>query len=229
MTAPRIAARTHVGLVRRRNEDTHYVGTHLVAVADGMGGHVSGDVASSTVIDTIRGWDRDVPVDLVGDTLGRAFGAANSAMRRRIASAPELAGMGTTLVALMWSGSTGALANLGDSRAYRLRAEVLERLTDDHVYGRLLANAGSVATLPERLSRYLDGRVEGRSADLIPLSLQPGDRILLCSDGLSSYVAKDQIRNALTGADLDEAADQLVALALEHGAPDNVTVIVIAV
>jgi serine/threonine protein phosphatase PrpC len=222
-----VAGRTHIGLVRKRNEDSMYLGTNLLAVADGMGGHVSGDVASTTVIEAIRPFDQVADPDRLGVSLSRAVGAANDAMRRRIVADPILAGMGTTLVAVMWSGSSFVIANVGDSRAYLLRAGKLIQLTDDHVYGRLLANAGNVPHLPERLSRFLDGRSDGRSPDLAPLNLRDGDRVLLCSDGLSSFVPRAQIHDALASTPgPDEASDQLVALALERGGPDNVTVIV---
>lgn len=230
MSTVQVSGRTHIGLVRKRNEDSMYLGANLIAVADGMGGHVSGDVASTVVIDAIRPFDRAVDPDGLGTSLSRAVGAANEAMRRRIIADPDLAGMGTTLVALMWSGSNFVIANVGDSRAYLLRAGTLVQLTDDHVYGRLLANAGNVPHLPERLSRFLDGRTDGRSPDLAPLNLREGDRVLLCSDGLSSFVAHDAIEDALIGFPLvDEAADQLIQLALSADGPDNITVIVVDV
>lgn len=222
------AARSHVGLVRKRNEDRFFVGEHLMAVADGLGGHVSGDVASQTVIDAIQPFDLDATPDAAGEVLGRAIDAASTAMRRRILEDPKLAGMGTTLVAVLRSGNDIAIGNVGDSRAYLLRASRLTQLTDDHVYGRLLANAGNVPHLPEKLSRFLDGRADGRSPDLAPLKLEHGDRLLLCSDGLSSFVPESAVASILeTAAHPDEAADRLVAAALEQGGLDNVTVVVI--
>jgi protein phosphatase len=224
------SGRTHTGLVRRRNEDGLYVGRHLVAVADGLGGHVAGDVASSTVIDTVQAFDRPTaPGDLIG-ALGRAVGNANAALRRRIAAEPEVAGMGTTLVALTWSGTTAALAHVGDSRAYRLRDGRTVRLTEDHIYEHLVADAELMATLPARLSRYLDGRTDGRSADVTSHDLRAGDRYLLCSDGLSSFVSHDLIHSTLASyGSADEIADRLVGMALDAGGHDNVTVAVIQV
>lgn len=225
----RVAGRTHVGLVRKRNEDTMYLGEALFAVADGLGGHVAGDVASGTAIEAVRRFDAPAAVADVAETLGRAVDAANSSLRRTISANPALAGMGTTLVAAMFSGTTAVLANVGDSRAYLLRGEALIRVTDDHVMSRLLANASTVPDLPERLARFLDGRTDGRSPDLTPINLQAGDRLLLCSDGLSSYVPERLIHDALLCAEPESTADRLIALALAQGGPDNITVIVIDV
>lgn len=222
------AGRTHVGLVRQRNEDRLYLGDRLFAVADGLGGHVAGDVASDTVISTLPSYDRSVaPADLPV-TLGRAVHAANSALRNRITADPTLQGMGTTLVALLCSGTAAILANLGDSRAYLRRDTTTIQITEDHTFEHLVADAGSLPDLSQRLVRFLDGRPDGRSPDLTPRDLRPGDRVLLCSDGLSSYVQRDLIHEALTAIDEPgAAADRLVELAIEQGGPDNITVIVI--
>lgn len=224
-----VAAGTHVGLRKKRNEDSHFVGSHLIAIADGMGGYVSGDVASQTVIKALAPFDREVSPEQLCSTLGQAVEAASLAMRQRIAADPAVAGMGTTLVAVMWSGGRFALANIGDSRAYLLRDGRLAQLTDDHVYGRLVSTAGRVPTLPERLSRFLDGRIDGRSPDLSPIDITPGDRLLLCSDGLSSYVPDERIRGELSGVEAPAAIERLIGLTLEAGAPDNVTVLVVDV
>jgi serine/threonine protein phosphatase PrpC len=223
----RAAVRSHVGLVRKRNEDAWLLGEHLVAVADGLGGHVAGDVASATVIDALRPYDRAVGSGQLAENLGRAVNAANEALRQQTRANPELAGMGSTLVGMVWTGDSAALANVGDSRIYLLRGGELQQLTDDHIYERLVAEASDVPNLPERLARFLDGRADGRSPDLTPLDLHAGDRILLCSDGLSSYVTHDFIQEALDRSrGPDEATDRLIELAIEQGAPDNVTVIV---
>src|SRR5215213_2325102 len=114
----RVAGRTEVGLVRRRNEDALYVGEQLFAVADGLGGHVAGDVASTTAIEALAAYDRPVQPEDLAAALGRAVAAADLAIRRRVTDEPSLAGMGTTLVALLRSGPAAMLANVGDSRAY---------------------------------------------------------------------------------------------------------------
>jgi serine/threonine protein phosphatase PrpC len=142
---------------------------------------------------------------------------------------PELAGMGTTLVAMLVSDRQASLVNIGDSRAYRMRKSsgTFSRLTEDHIYGNLIANADAVPNLPERISRFLDGRADGRSPDIFSIDLVPGDRFLLCSDGLSSYVPEELIRASLTAVDKPaEIADRLVSAALDRGGSDNVTVIV---
>lgn len=232
------AARTHIGLVRRRNEDAVYSGRSLFAVADGLGGHTAGDIASTTVVETLQVHDRQVdPADLP-TALGGAVYAANQALHRRIETEPELAGMGTTLVAMLWSGTTAVLANVGDSRAYLLRdadlnvsaASGIVQITEDHTYGNLVADANSVPNLSGRISRFLDGRSDGRSPDLTIWELRSGDRFLLCSDGLSSAVPDKLIRDALrSSSNPEEVADRLIALANDHGGPDNITVIVIDV
>jgi len=132
--------------------------------------------------------------------------------------------MGTTLTAMLWSGNRLGLAHIGDSRAFRLRDGELEQITEDHVMGKLVSNAGSLAPV---ISRYLDGRPD-RSPDLSVREARPGDRYLLCSDGLSPVVSTEQIRDVLAStADLGDVVGELVALADEAGGPDNISVIVI--
>ncbi|NJC63428.1 serine/threonine-protein phosphatase [Planosporangium flavigriseum] len=219
-----------MGLVRRRNEDAMYVGRSLFAVADGLGGHPAGNIASAAAIEALPHYDRPVdPADLPA-TLGRAVRAANEALRHKIEAEPQLAGMGTTLVALLWSGTAAILANVGDSRVYLLRDGGTVQITEDHTYGHLVADAANVPNLPERLSRWLDGRADGRSPDLSTWDMRPGDRFLLCSDGLSSYVPFDLINATLRSpSDPNEVADRLITLAIDHGGSDNVTVVVIDV
>jgi protein phosphatase len=232
------AVRTHVGLVRRRNEDSAYAGQWLFAVADGMGGHVSGDVASAAVIKAMRPYDRRFEPAGLPTALGRAVNVANDALRREIEAASSLAGMGTTLVALLWSETTAVVANVGDSRVYlrrngSLQGESFSRLTqitEDHTYGNLVADAASVPNLPERISRFLDGRTDGRSPDLTIRDLRAGDRFLLCSDGLSSVVPHELIRSAMASPGAAErTADRLIGLAIDRGGPDNITVIIMDV
>jgi serine/threonine protein phosphatase PrpC len=229
----RVAGRTNVGLVRRRNEDAMYAGEQLFAVADGLGGHVGGDVASTTAIEALTAYDRPVKPEELDATLGQAVAAADLAIRRRVIEEPQLAGMGTTLVALLRCGSAAVLANVGDSRAYLLRGGLAGRgrtvqITEDHTYRHLVSAASRVPNLPDKLARFLDGRPDGRSPDLTRLTLYPGDRLLLCTDGLSSYVGDDLIHRALVEHETaDEVAGRLVQLALNNGAPDNVTVLVL--
>jgi PPM family protein phosphatase len=229
------ASRTHVGLVRRRNEDALYQGQWLYVVADGMGGHVAGDVASATAIEALEPYDQSVEPVALSAALGKAINAAGDALRRRIRSEPELAGMGTTVVAMLRSGAAAALANVGDSRGYLLRDlgsdnSKTVQVSEDHTYQHLVADAATVPSLPEKLARFVDGRADGRSPDITALELRPGDRLLLCSDGLSSFVPHDLIHAALSAlSSPGEVAERLVGLALDQGGHDNVTVIVIDV
>jgi PPM family protein phosphatase len=222
--APVAAAASETGLVRRNNEDAAYSGRWLFAVADGMGGHAAGEVASAAVIETLRAHDAEVPPDTMLEVIGAAVSEANGEVARRAAEDPTRRGMGTTLTAMLWSGNRFALAHIGDSRAFRLRNGELDQITEDHLMGKLVSNAGSLAPV---LSRYLDGRPD-RSPDLSVREACPGDRYLLCSDGLSPVVGAEAIRDVLvSAADPGEAVRQLVALAYEAGGPDNISAIVI--
>ncbi|GAB2963942.1 hypothetical protein GCM10027280_61110 [Micromonospora polyrhachis] len=224
------AGLTHIGQVRRRNEDAFYVGNHLAMVADGLGGHVAGDVASSIVIEAVRSYDQPTPAGQLVDTAVEAIDVANRALQAQIAANQDLAGMGTTLVALLWSGSKVAVANIGDSRIYCYRDHQTTLITDDHVYGHLVSGTTQVPALAGRLTRFLNGRPEGVSADVVLRDLQPGDRYLLCSDGLSSYVPESDIDAAMGSVeDPDMLVERLVGLALDQGGHDNVTVVVVDV
>ncbi len=202
------------------------MGRCLFAVADGLGNHGAGDVASATVIEAVRRYDREVEPGALPVVLGEAVQAANRAVRHRVAAEPGLAGMGTTLVALLSAGSAAALANIGDSRAYLLPATGPQRgrtiqITEDHLYRHLVAGAGEVPNLSDKLTRFLDGHPDGRSPDIIVLPLTCGDRILLCSDGLSSFVSPEHLHATLaTAATAQQAVDRLVASALTEGGQD---------
>lgn len=228
MTPSRVAVASESGLVRARNEDSAYVGHWLCAVADGMGGHAAGDVASATVIDAIRRFDAVTDVDRLTTVLGSAVRAANSQLTAKVEGLRSLAGMGSTLTAMLWSGSHVAVAHIGDSRAYLLRDQVMRQITEDHVLSNLVA-----APMPARISgylvRYLDAR-PGWSPDLSLRAVQPGDRYLICSDGLNGFADPDAIRAVLAdGGDADQAVESLISLAYTAGAPDNVTAIVVDV
>jgi PPM family protein phosphatase len=220
------AATSETGLVRQNNEDAAYSGHWLFAVADGMGGHAAGEVASAAVIESLRAHDTDVGAGSLLEVLGQAVTEANAEVARRAAEDSSRFGMGTTLTAMLWSGDSAALVHIGDSRAFRLRDGQLRQITEDHVLGNLVSNAGPLAPV---LSRYLDGRPD-RSPDLGLRELRAGDRYLICSDGLSPVVSTRAISAVLaTVADPANAVRQLVALAEEAGGLDNVSVIVIDV
>ena len=202
------------------------MGRWLCVVADGMGGHVAGNVASAAAVEAIRPFDVDVgsPGQLMS-VLGRAVSAASGQLAAMIGADRSLAGMGTTLTAMLWSGSHTAVANIGDSRAYLLRRRTLTQISEDHIMGKLVANPAP-AQISAVLVRYLDGS-PGRSPDLTLRMMLPGDRYVICSDGLSGVLEPRVIGDVLTSvADADQAVAGLIQLAHEAGAPDNVTVIV---
>ena len=220
------AAVSETGQVRETNEDSAYSGRWLFAVADGMGGHAAGEVASAAVIESLRTHDDVVAPAVLLEVLGHAVTEANAEVARRAAEDPDRFGMGTTLTAMLWSGDRAALVHIGDSRAFRLRDGHLRQITEDHILGNLVSNAGALAPV---LSRYLDGRPD-RSPDLGLCVLRPGDRYLLCSDGLSPVVSTEAVGAVLAAApDPAAAALQLVALAEDAGGPDNVSAIVVDV
>ncbi len=222
----RLAAGTSTGLVRKRNEDSAYAGRWLCAVADGLGGHVGGDVASASVVEALRSFDVDAGnPERLTEILGRAVSAASDQLAARIGADPGLAGMGSTLTAIAGSGDHVAVANIGDSRAYLLRHGILKQITEDHVMGKLVANPVP-AQLSSVIVRYLDGRPD-RSPDLTLRSMLPGDRYLICSDGLSGVLETRVIRDVLASVDdAGQAVADLIQLTHEAGAPDNVTLIV---
>ena len=225
--AVRYAARTDVGLVRSRNEDSGYAGPHLLAVADGMGGHAGGNVASSLVLARLAPLDGDShgaddALELLADTVAEA----NRSLARAMDRDSGLHGMGTTLTALMRCGSTGlALVHIGDSRAYLLRDGRFTQITSDHSFVQSLAEAEHH---PQRslVTRVLTGAPEDEP-DLSMRQARLGDRYLICSDGLSDYVGRDTIEEVVRAGDSpNDTASRLVDLALRAGAPDNVTCVV---
>ena len=234
--AIRYAAGSDIGCNRENNEDSGYAGARLIAVADGMGGYAGGEVASSTVIGSLRSLDADVGKDELVDMLGRAVTEANEKLRIVREERPDLSRMGTTLTAMLWSGESVALAHVGDSRGYLLRDGELFQMTQDHTMDELLkAEAEQSGQQPDpaetsRLShvlyRVLDGR-EDREPDLRLREARLGDRYLLCSDGLSGPVDAQRIYEVLSAeADPQQAVDRLIELAREGGGPDNITAVV---
>jgi PPM family protein phosphatase len=220
------AAGSDIGCNRENNEDSGYAGPCLIAVADGMGGYAGGEVASSTVIGTLSRYDVEVPPDRLVDTLGQAVAQAHATLRDEIEQHPELDRMGTTLTAMLWSGTKVVLAHIGDSRGYLLRDGELFQMTQDHTLDKLLGEGGGSPRLSHMLFRVLDGSAD-REPDLIPREAHIGDRYLLCSDGLHVAAPADAIaRVLLTVPDPDQAAADLIILAMDAGAPDNITCIV---
>jgi serine/threonine protein phosphatase PrpC len=229
----RYAVRSDVGLLREGNEDSAYAGPRLLAVADGMGGHAAGEVASALTIASMAELDSEQPSGDMLTALASAVTAANSRLQEKIIANPAVEGMGTTLTALLWSDGHAAVCHIGDSRGYLLRQGELYQITHDHTLVQSLVDEGrisvaDVSTHPQRslLLRALDGR-SAAEPDLSVHDAMPGDRYLLCSDGLSGVVSDETLRDTLEAvADPEAATRELIELALAGGGPDNITCIV---
>lgn len=220
------------GLVRTNNEDAAHASDRLIAVADGMGGLPAGEVASEIAIRALATveWAPEgcEPLTVLGD----AVASANRQIRAAIEADPARQGMGTTLTAAMLRDGQLALVHAGDSRAYLLRGGALARLTRDDTFVQALVDQGVVSQEearrhPQRslVTRVLQGAEVTPSATMVPVA--PGDRILLCTDGLSDVVDDPTIGQTLAGHQGPrECAEQLVKLAHQAGAPDNVTVVI---
>ena len=230
--ALRYAVRSDVGLLREGNEDSAYAGPHLLAIADGMGGHAAGEVASAVAISALAGLDQTPGTDLL-DPLADAVARANTTLHEMSLADPAVEGMGTTLTAMLWQDARVALCHIGDSRAYLLRDGDFSQITRDHTLVQSLVDDGrltpeAAASHPQR-SLLLRALQAGRDdqADLQLREARDGDRYLLCSDGLHDCADSEQIAAVLLGvADPDQAARDLVALAIAGGGPDNITCIV---
>jgi PPM family protein phosphatase len=225
------AVRTHVGLRRSHNEDHAFGTVRLVAVADGVGGAVAGEVASSAAIDVLAGLEKRWLTGALDDELAAAIVDGNERIGFLAECRPEYLGMGTTVTAVAIEDGY-VVANLGDSRAYLHRDGVLTQLTrDDSLVQELIdsgvLDAAAARRHPQRsvVLRALDGD-PSRRPRMRTLSARAGDRLLLCSDGLSDFVPAEELARALAMGSRDAAADRLIELALAAGAPDNVSVVV---
>jgi PPM family protein phosphatase len=222
--------RTDVGRGRPENEDSHLVDPEdgLYAVADGMGGHRAGEVASATAIDALKA------AYLGGQRLDQAVGAANAAVFARAAEDAALRGMGTTLTAIALHDSTAELGHVGDSRAYLMRDGAVTQVTEDHSLVEQLVREGRLT--PEEAQnhpqRAIITRALGVDADVqvdtYRVDLKPGDRLLICSDGLTNMLSDDTIAQTLRRhADPQQAAEILVDMANQAGGDDNITVVLV--
>ena len=228
----RYSARSDRGLVRQNNQDAVYAGPRLLALADGMGGHAAGEVASSLVISALAPLDEDDPGDDLLAELREATVEGNAAITRHVADSPDLEGMGTTLTAILFAGSRLGLVHIGDSRAYQLRDGALSQITKDDTFVQSLIDEGRITeeeahTHPQRslLLRAITG--QDIEPSLTMREARPGDRYLLCSDGLSGVVSDETLAETLTSyRDPRECADRMIELALRGGGPDNITCIV---
>ena len=231
-------ALSHVGKVRANNQDSAYAGKHLFVVADGMGGHAGGDVASAIAIKRIAEADRAYSTAEEAEfALQSALLAANTLIAETVFDHAELTGMGTTVSGLIRVGDQVALGHIGDSRIYRLRDGELDQLSTDHTFVQRLVDSARItqeeaAVHPRRnvLMRVLGDIDSAPEIDTTVLSTANGDVWLMCSDGLSSYVSDDKIRTILKNhGNPKDAANRLIKEALDHGAPDNVTVVVASI
>lgn len=208
-----------------------YAGPRLLAVADGMGGHAAGDVASKVVIAALEHLDDDAPSGDMLQAMREAVFEGSEHLREVIRESPQLEGMGTTLTAILFAGGRLALCHVGDSRAYLVRDGQLSQITHDDTFVQTLIDDGRITaeeanSHPQRslLLRALNGQeVE---PDLSMREARDGDRYLLCSDGLSGVVSEETLAEALKDPDPQSTADRLIELALRSGGPDNITVIV---
>lgn len=226
------AGRSDVGLVRGNNEDSGFAGPYLSLVADGVGGAAAGEVASATAAYVASALSMAEPGADVLDLLARAVRLTHEQLRVGTAQDPRRTGMGTTFTALLTDGSRVALGHVGDSRCYLFRDGELTQLTRDHTFVQTLVDSG-VLTLEEArhhprrnvVMQALDAETPARP-DLQLLDLRPGDRLMLCSDGLTDLVEDEQVALGLEHADPEEAAGALVDAALAAGGSDNVTCLV---
>jgi serine/threonine protein phosphatase PrpC len=229
------ALRSDVGLLREGNEDSAYAGPHLLAIADGMGGHAAGEVASAVAISAIAPLDKQGLQDseaMLG-ALAAAVAKANTTLHEMSVADPSVEGMGTTLTALLWAGAEVAVCHIGDSRAYLLRDGDLYQITRDHTLIQSLVDEGrltpeAAANHPQRslIMRALQSSTEAEP-DLSMHEAALGDRYLLCSDGLTDVVTDQSLHTTLVNvADPDKAVRDLIDQAIANGGPDNITCIV---
>jgi serine/threonine protein phosphatase PrpC len=247
------AVRTDPGLRRSGNEDSYCTRDDLglYVVADGMGGHAAGEVASRLAVDTIQtfiaetaGADKnrtwpfpfEPQISLEGNRLKAAFRLANRQIANAMADSADLRGMATTASAVLAGRTTACIGHVGDSRVYTLRDGALRQITDDHSWVEEQVRAGTMSATAARqhpwrnvVTRALSGGNDPE-VDTVELTPSPGERFLLCSDGLSGVVAHDAIAKMLGDtASLDAICERLIAAANEGGGPDNITVLVLEV
>jgi serine/threonine protein phosphatase PrpC len=230
------AAVSHVGKIRANNQDSAYAGSYLFVVADGMGGHAGGDVASAIAIRRITEVDQKyTSAHDAAFALQSALIAANSLLAETVFEHNELTGMGTTVSGIVRVDNQIAMAHIGDSRIYRYRGGKLEQISTDHTFVQRLVDSGRItpeeaAVHPRRsvLMRVLGDVDAAPEIDTEVFDTAPGDRWLICSDGLSSYVTDDKMEHVLTTVPTaQDAAERLIKESLDQGAPDNVTVVLL--
>lgn len=230
------AANSDVGKIRKKNDDSGYAGRYFAVVADGMGGHVGGDVASaSTVLDLVHLDRPDVANPI--NTLADEIQSANIILNELVDANPKLSGMGTTVTALLLTGDRFRFAHIGDSRAYRLRDRRWQQISRDHTFveklleeGRITAEEAKVHPHRNVIMRVLGDSDASPELDLNEFAVEPGERWLLCSDGINAVVPEEETEQIMReSSTVREAADRLVERTLELGSPDNVTAVVVEI
>src|SRR5919112_3835372 len=227
----RYSALSDVGRVRKDNQDSGFASPNLLVVADGVGGAARGDVASSTAVQALRRLDGPAPDDML-EALAGAVHRAHDRIAELVEQNPEFDGTSTTVTAALFDGERIGVAHVGDSRGYLLRDGTLSQLTKDHTFVQSLIDEGRITedearTHPHRnlILRAVDG-VHETDPDLFELDVEPGDRLLLCSDGASGVLTRERLADILGTGSVDYAAVELVRASLEAGSSDNVTCVV---
>jgi protein phosphatase len=229
----RFAARSEIGRVRRNNEDAGYASSDLLVVADGMGGHEAGELASAaTVAAVAAAVSASVGTDEVLNQLAEAVITSGEYIADVVASNRDLAGMGTTMTVVALREDRIAMAHVGDSRAYVYRDSELQQMTKDHTFVQTLVDSGEItaeeaSVHPRRnlMMRAIDG-IHAVEVDLSVRETREGDRYLLCSDGLCGVIDAVEIAKCLSHEDLTQSVTLLIDAAMSAGAPDNITVVV---
>jgi PPM family protein phosphatase len=234
-----VAGLTHTGMVRPANEDTWATESfpigRLIVVADGMGGHKAGEVASALAANGVVEALRELAVKATPpEALARAFQRANLAVYQQASKRSESRGMGTTLTAAFIDGDAAIFAHVGDSRAYLVRGTKIEQLTRDHSWVAERVRQGILTADEAKTHRWRNvitnaiGSFPQLRLDLFGLELRENDTLLLCSDGVSNVLGEEEMLEMIGGAarqDLEKIAQTMIDLANEKGAPDNVTVV----
>jgi len=231
------SGRSAVGLVRQGNEDSGFISPQLIAVADGMGGHAAGEVASRIAVEVLQSLSpsltsEEIDEDSVKDLLMHSLHSIDVEISVVTEEENEKRGMGTTLTALLIRDKFISLLHVGDSRCYRLRGNTLEQLSNDHTVIQELLDQGAItaAEAVEHPQRSMLTQALRGDGDVTPVlqmyEIKKGDRYLLCSDGLSGVLTEKEIKVGLKKSDRDEAVKFLVDATYINGAPDNVTVLI---
>ncbi len=227
----RYVARSEVGLVRKNNQDSAYASPSMLMVADGMGGAAAGDLASAVAINELRETDADFTGQDMIEVATGAIARANDRIRDLVSLDSSLDGMGTTVCGLLFDGDRLAIANIGDSRGYRLRDGQFERITRDHSWVQTLVDDGRITEAealvhPHRslILKVLNGQ-PNHVPDLEMAEIRAGDRFLICSDGLCGMVTDSAIAEIVGGDDQQQVVEDLIRIAYAEGGLDNITII----